>query len=149
MPLTAEQRRLMKIYIRANTYYTDGSYVVHTIEKAMDSTDSISTSDLFMPNEIIKTKDKNEFWFRMASIFCSDKVNDWHEMEYGSPLNVNDKRSRYVYSWSFEGNEYRFYTKILRCGQYSELVWYISSHKNIDDSSDEELTDSDEIMLQG
>jgi hypothetical protein len=151
MPLSSEQRRLMKQYLRANTFYTDGSYVAHTIEMAIDNNNSVTVSDLFLPNDIIKNKNKKDFWFRMASIICSDEVKDWHELEYGSPINTYDKRSRYIFTWTFQGDTYKFYTKVLRHGRYAELVWYINSQKtSIDDciSDNDEDTDSDEIELQ-
>jgi hypothetical protein len=140
----------MKNYIRANTFYTDGSYVVDTIEKAIDSPLTLTISDLFMPNDIIKMLDKREFWFKIASIVCSDTVNDWHELELGGPLNQCDKRERYVFSWSLQDNSFKFYTKVLRHGRFAELIWYISSHKKngifLDDDAKD--TDEDEIMLQ-
>jgi hypothetical protein len=79
----------------------------------------------------------------MAAIASSNEISDWHEMEFGAPLSKEDIRQRYVYTWKFKGDTYRFYTKQLNDGGYPELVWFIGASKQDIDSSDE--TDSDEI----
>ena len=149
MPFSSEQRRRLKICIRSNTFYRGGTYIVDSIERAIDSNEKNSVEDLFMPNDIIDTEDKGDFWFKMASIICSNEVKGWHVLEYGKRLNVSDSRERYIYTWQFNGNTYKFYTKKLRHGHCSDLVWYISSHKIVNtDSVTDEDTDSDEIVLQ-
>jgi len=155
MPLSDEQRRAMSIHIRSNTIYdwhvfgTESigglSHIVKSIEQALDATGSF-TCDLFLPNCFINGCENSRFWFKMAAIASSYKANSWHEMEYGAPLSREDLRQRYVYTWTYRGDTYRFYTKQLNDGGYPELVWYIGVYKNDIDSSDD--TDSEEIALQ-
>lgn len=95
----------------------------------------------------------------MAAIACLDGgVNYWHELEYGVPINSEDLRQRYVYTWIYKGDTYRFYTKTLNDGCYPELVWYVGkavggmskgqTNMDVDDDDVDSLydTDSEEIL---
>lgn len=154
MPLSSEQRRVMDIHIQSNTIYdwhwvgtesTSGRlYIIRSIEQVLDSNSSLKC-DLFLPNCFINGCENSTFWFKMAAIASSYQVEDWHEMEYGAPLGREDLRQRYVYTWSFKGDSYKFYTKQLHNGSYPELVWYVGTTKGDIDSSDD--TDSEDIML--
>jgi hypothetical protein len=152
MTFSSEQKHAMATHIRSNTIYdwhlfgtgsTGGlMHILTSIEQIIDSTESC-TSDLLLPNCFIIGCENATFWRRMAEIASSDEATNWHELEFGSPLNRDDLRQRYVYTWSFKGDTYRFYTKILNEAYAPELVWFFSASKHDVDSSDE--TDSDEI----
>lgn len=134
--------------------------IIDSIERCFDATHTF-TCDLFLPNSFINGRENSDFWFRMATIACSDgKVEDWHELEYGTPMNRDDLRQRYVYTFKLNGDTYRFYTKVLNDGCYPELVWYVgkavgeakntvleysSFEDDIDSGND---TDTDEISLR-
>ena len=159
MPLSSEQRRIMDIHVRSNTIYdwhgfgtesaAGRAYIIGSIEQALDSVNSFR-QDLFLPNCFINGCENSNFWYRMAAIVSAkDGVEDWHELEYGAPLNIEDHRQRYVYTWTFKGDVYRFYTKTLSDGSYPELVWYVgksteSTDGDIDSADD---TDTDGIVL--
>ena len=154
MPLTRKQKEVMDMHIRSNTIYdwhgygTDSSLsrsnIIRSIEEVLDSDCSLKC-DLFLPNCFINGCENSRFWFKMAAIASSNVVSDWHELEYGGPLGREDLRQRYVYTWAFKGDTYRFYTKQLNDGYRPELVWYVGTSKGDADSSDD--TDTDEIML--
>lgn len=128
-PLTAKQKHSMDIYLRANTLFcgiTDRQHIVHCLERALISaTDGFQKFDLFLPDCFIEKNDRNDFWLGLVMQLGSGKVERWHSLEYG-PVR---KRERYVYTWCLEpeGNEYKFYTKILKNGPYSELIWYLGA----------------------
>ena len=160
----------MDIFIRANTVYdfhvfgtnslAGRTYIINSIEQAIDATDSFSC-DLFLPNCFINGRKNSDFWFRMAAMACSDRgVNNWHELEYGLPINRYDLRQRYVYTWTSKGDVYRFYTKVLTDGCYPELIWYVGKavgetrnmRMGSNDSSGDDMdssydTDTEEISL--
>jgi hypothetical protein len=163
MPLSVEQRRRMDIYIRSNTIYdwqgvgngsiSNRSHIIDSIERALDANSSF-TCDLFLPNCFINGHDNPIFWYNIAAIACANEnMGSWHELEYGPPLNREDLRQKYVYTWTLLGDTYRFYTKKLNDGNYRELVWYINKSKggvshindDIDSSND---TDTEDIMLR-
>ena len=145
MPLTPEQRRTMDIHLRSNTAYnmhTDGytgrNFIIDSMERLLDS-DRNMTRDLFLPNSFIDGCNSS-FWFKMASIMCggssgSSGLSDWHELQYGSLR----ARERYVYTWTFRGDTYRFYTRVLHV---KELVWYINKSTDEESGGD---TDTEEI----
>lgn len=125
---------------------------------------TVITEDLFLPNcFIINQDDTSTFWLKIASIITKTKrlchIRDWHAIEYGCALNRVDRKERYIYTWSFKGDTYRFYTKILTDGYHKELIWYMgrslsncldSNHEECDDSSScGSNTDSEELDLHG
>jgi hypothetical protein len=139
----------MDIHIRANTIYcwhdfgtSNVTRMVNTIEWVMNSQGSCSR-DLFLPNSFIDGCDRSNFWYRIAAL-VSDGVTDWHELEYGAPLNRDDRRQRYVYTWTLEGSPYRFYTKKLNARSIPELVWYVGKGGDCDSDCD---TDNEDVML--
>jgi hypothetical protein len=130
MPLSAEQIHLLDIFLRANTFMYERKFMINEIEQALDSSCNFSC-DLFFPNCFIDGRKSSDFWFRVANIMCSDEgVTDWHELEFGEPLSSYDLRQRYIYTWIYKGDTYRFYTKKLDDGNYPELVWYIGKSIN-------------------
>jgi hypothetical protein len=147
MPLSSEQRRIMGVYIRSCTAYnwhttgthscTASAFIIDSMERLLDSKNNI-TCYLFLPNCFIECNNSS-FWFKMATALCGE-VTDWHELEYGPPINRDDLKQRYVYTCTFKGDVYRFYTKTLNL---RELVWYISKSIAYDSADD---TDSDDIM---
>lgn len=152
MPLSPEQRRKMDIHIRSNTafnrqadtdYYTGRNFIIDSMERLLDSTLNL-TRDLFLPNSFIDGC-ISSFWLKMASIMCAGGFSDWHELEYGAGLNRHDLRERYVYTWTYKGDTYRFYTRVLRSGSMKELAWYIN--KSTDQASGDD-TDTEDVMLQ-
>lgn len=149
----------MDIHLRSNTIYhwhafgTDSmsgrGYIINAVENVVDSIGSCSR-DLFLPNCFIDGCRNATFWFKMAAIICDyGVVEGWHELEYGAPLSQEDLHQRYVYTWNFKGETYRFYTKTLNDGYFKELVWYVGKSpgccENVD-SSDE--TDEEDILLR-
>ena len=167
MPLSAEQRRLMDIHIKSNTVYnwhTSGTnseparaFIIDKVQKIMDSG---GNHDLFLPNCFIEC-DNSNFWFRIARIAAGGVEFGWHELEYGPPISHSDRtdrtdrtdrKQRYVYTWTFQGGTYKFYTKTLNDGHSPDLVWYVCAYDggvnggNSDEDSGED-TESDEILL--
>lgn len=159
MPFTDIQKRLMDIHLKSNTIYhwhafgTDSTsgrgYIVNTVEQVLDSPKDCSR-DLFLPNCFIDGCSNPIFWFKMACIACNYQgLEEWHEMEFGTPLSQEDLHQRYVYTWVFKGDTYRFYTKTLDDGYFKELVWYVGKSVGCDgdvDSSDD--TDEEDILLR-
>ena len=172
MPLSREQRRRMDIHIQSNTIYnwhmsgtnseSARTFIVDRVERSMDSG---GVHDLFLPNCFIEC-DISNFWFRMAAIASGGEDFGWHELEYGPPISRDDLRQRYVYTWTFQGWTYKFYTKTLNDGHVPELVWYVCRgsrcldclncsnrlETSLDDSGIDNIesgndTDSEEIML--
>ncbi len=149
----------MDIYLRANTLLCglassnadDRHHIVRCIESAIDDYQHAKflKYDLFLPNCFIEKHDVSDFWLGLATLV--GEVEGWHALEYGLPLNHMDKRERYVYTWFFKGNEYKFYTKILNYGGHNELIWYLGKSTDADDSTmhdyDDEDTDEEKIHL--
>ncbi len=157
MPLTESQRRSMDAHLRSNTIYhwhafgTDSVrgrvYIINAVERAMDSAHDYR-HDLFLPNCFIDGCSNASFWFKMAAIMCEYAgLEGWHEMEFGPPLSQDDRHERYVYTWIFKGDTYRFYTKTLNDGYFKELVWYIGKSVAGDVDSSED-TDREEVLLR-
>ncbi len=154
----------MDIHIRSRTCYNgegtnnipDRLHIVDSIEQVFDS-DVGCSSDLFLPNSFITTGSNHDFWLWMAVLMCEGgdlgDLKDWHVLEYGTPLNENDCRQLYVYTWTLGGFSFRFFTKTVNDGYRSELVWYIGKSKNssysdlCDDLDSSEDTESDEMVL--
>jgi hypothetical protein len=157
MPLSDEQRRLLDVHIRSNTIYdwhiigthsdTSRSFIIDSVEKAMDTKRGI-VRDLFLPNSFINGCECGCFFFRVAAIASGDEGFGWHAVDFGPPLSRNDRRQRYVYTWTLRGEAIRFYTKTLNDGHQPELVWYVCKggrrEEDIDSGDD---TDRDEIQL--
>ena len=158
MPLSQEQRRTLDKHILANTIYnwhtsgtdsyTARTYIVDCMESLLDSRDDL-TRDLFLPNNFINGCCNSAFWFKMAAVVCGDGgVCNWHEMEYGPPLNRDDIRHRYVYTWMFMGEQYRFYTRALNNGHSKELVWYMGKSTGSDEALESgNETEPEDIMV--
>ena len=163
MPLTEAQRRQLDAHIRSNTIYhwhafgadsTSGrGYIISSIERVVDSQSESQTAcqrDLFLPNCFIDGCENSRFWFKMAAIVCGyEGPCGWHEVEFGVPINREDLRQRYVYTWGFKGGTYKFYTKTLRSDCGCELVWYFGKSAGEDedvDSGDE--TEDEDILLR-
>ena len=159
MPRSKEQRRIMDINIKANTIYnwhssgtdsyTARTYIINCLEKLVDSKRNV-TRDLFLPNCFIDGCENSSFWFKMAlTMSGSDRVCDWHELEYGPPLNRVDIRQKYVYTWKLNDELYRFYTRKLCDGYTKELAWYANKSVCSDEACDSgEDTESEDIMLR-
>ena len=162
MPLSIEQRCRLDMYIRSNTIYdwqgmgngsiSSRSHIIDSIGKAVDASDNFKC-DLFLPNCFINGHDNPKFWYNVAAIVCaSEGVSNWHELEYGPPLSREDLRQKYVYTWTLQGDTYKFYTKKLSDGHYSELIWYINKSKNSispvsDDIDSADDTETEDVML--
>lgn len=143
----------MDIHLRSNTAYnmhtngyTGRNFIIDSIERLLDSDRNMSR-DLFLPNSFIDCCNSS-FWFKMASIMCG-QLSDWHELQYGPRLSRQDLRERYVYTWTFRGNTYRFYTRVLRRGM-KELVWYINKSTDGESGGDtdtEDIRNTEDITL--
>jgi hypothetical protein len=159
MPLSQEQRRTLDKHISSNTIYnwhttgtdsyTARTYIIDCIDRLLDSSVDL-TRDLFLPNSFINGCCNSTFWFEVAAVVCGNKgVSDWHEMEYGPPLNRDDAKQRYIYTWMLLSEQYRFYTRILNNGRYKELVWFVGKNtgRNEEWASGNE-TDPEDIMAE-
>ena len=161
MPLSPEQRRVMDIHIKSNTVYnwhTSGTnsgpartFIIDRVQRIMDSG---GNHDLFLPNCFIECE-ASSFWFKIARIASDGVEFGWHELEYGPPISREDRKQRYVYTWTFKGKTFKFYTKTLNDGYKPDLVWYVcacnggvncNDGNNSSDDSGED-TESDEILL--
>lgn len=162
MPLTESQKRSMDAHLRSNTIYhwhafgTDSvsgrGYIINAVQRVMDSAHDYR-HDLFLPNCFIDGCSNARFWFKMAAIMCDYAGPEgWHELEFGPPLSPDDRHERYVYTWGFGGDTYRFYTKTLNDGYSKELVWYFGKsvgcgcESTCDGSSED--TDEEEVRLR-
>ena len=152
MPLSNDQRRAMERHIRASTDYSDlnnsCNWIIDSVETIMHL-DGSHTCDLYLPNCFIDVQDKAEFWYKMAGIATNWRF-DWHEMEFGPALNADDRRERFVYTWTgSDGQVFKFYTKTMRTGRGRQLQWFISSQKGgiYDDLASDCDTDSEDLVL--
>ena len=151
MPLTGAQRDAMDALIQyntvedvSNTMTTFRTYVIDSIERIMDSGPS-RIRCLTLPNSWIVNQDKASFWHSMAIIATGDEAVEWHEMEYGEPVNEKDRKSRYVYTWRFNSARLQFYTKLMhRGGGRRSLEWFLCKQLQNEDHSEDD-TDSEEI----
>jgi len=157
MPLSDKQRRAMERHIRANTeyssndgnaiYFWHGTYIIDSVETIM-AADGPKTRDLCLLNSFIHGRNKADFWHKMAGI-ATDWKFDWHQVEFGPALNAEDHRERFVYTWTTEGQVFKFFTKATRIGRSRELRWYMCNQAEpvCDDLASEDDTDSEDIVL--
>ncbi len=90
----------------------------------------------------------HNFWHKMAGI-ATDWKFDWHQVEFGPALNAEDHRERFVYTWTTEGQVFKFFTKTTLSGSGRELRWYMCNQKDglCEDLASEDDTDSEDIVL--
>jgi hypothetical protein len=123
------------------------TYIIDSIERVMDS-NTTHIRALALQNSTIACRDKACFWHTLAEIASGGSADiDWHAMEYGSPLNEADHKTRYVYTWRHNCSVLKFYTKILHRANRQWLEWFVCNlAADAEHSGDD--TDADEIRLE-